>query len=70
VLGAAFFLYKKNRELCFFPALMPLLMSSFFVVFFFIKSFLMLLILFIAEPPVIWKLLLYSMEMKDFGAVK
>lgn len=29
------------------------------------KPFLLLLILFIAKPPVIWKRLLYSMEMKD-----
>lgn len=47
------------------PDLMLLLMS-----FSFIKSFLLLLILFIAEPLVIWKLLLYSWEMKDFTAVK
>lgn len=47
------------------PDLMLLLMS-----FSFIKSFHLLLILFIAEPLVIWKLLLYSWEMKDFAAVK
>ena len=57
---------KKNWILVFFlPDLMLLLMS-----FSFIKSFLLLLILFIAEPLVIWKLLLYSWEMKDFIAVK
>lgn len=43
---------KKVGYWYFFPDLMLLLMS-----FSFIKSFLSLLIFFIAEPPVIWKLL-------------
>lgn len=69
VLCDAVFSKKKKRERVgywyFFPDLMLLLMS-----FSFIKSVLLLLILFIAEPLVIWKLLLYSWEMKDFIAAK
>lgn len=47
---------KKELDIGIFPPdlMLPLMSFSF------IKSFLLLLILFIAEPLVIWKLLLYS----------